>query len=211
MALSLNLSTEERNDSKVITITDISTGWGTDTDPSYTVIKAFNDVSAIYSLILTVTINSVSGTTVYDPIDLYTINNTPFATQADMVFPINASILKVSSQSIGDSNTLLPDGIWDISYTLKKKVSSVWTDYLTKTVSVLVYGQVQKQVYDKLRLVPEYYDSKKTTQRNIQESLLYYTFLQSIEKNAYIAKKEQLLEMLETLQRLLLNGSNYPW
>lgn len=197
MALSLNLSVDERNDNKVITLTDTSTGWGTDGDINFTDID-----DSTYYLNAVITINTPTGVSTPYDINLYTLSG-PFATQSDLVFPITATVL-----GIGDNNTLLEDGIYDIVYTVQNS-SNVAIH--TKTLAILITGQSQKAVYNKLRLVPIYYNSKVCKIRDIKEAELYYTFLRSIEKSAYIAKRTELLQMLETLQRLLLNGSNYPW
>jgi len=207
MALTLNLSVEEQNDSKVITFTDTSTGWGT---PAVTNIAAV--ATHTYSLILDITVNTPTGITVYDTIDLYGKGlATPFVTQSDLVFALDASMIFNNAEALGTSNSLLPDGIWDITYRVQYYTGGVWTTIATKTMSILVSGQITKAVYDKLRLVPRWTESDAGKYRDIQEAGYYYTYLQSIEKSAFIARKTELLDMLATLQRLLINGSNYPW
>jgi len=207
MALVLDLSVEEQNDSKVITFTDTSTGWGT---PAVTDIAA--RTSLTYSLILDITVNTPTGATVYDTIDLYGKGlATPFVTQADLVFALDASMIFDNSEVLGTADTLLPDGIWDLIYRVQYYTGGAWTTVATKTMSILVSGQITKAVYDKLRLVPRWTDSDAGKYRDIQEAGYYYTYLQSIEKSAFIARKVELLDMLATLQRLLINGSNYPW
>jgi hypothetical protein len=210
MALTLDLSTIEQNDGKLITFTDTSTGWGTGGDPSYTIIEAYT--TQTYALTLDITINTPTGITVYDTIDLYGKGlATPFTVQSDLVFALDASMIFDSAVALGTSATLLPDGIWDIVYKVQHYTGSAWTTITSKIESLLVYGQVKKDVYDKLRLVPRWTESDVNKYRDIQEAGYYYTYLQSIEKSAFIARKEELLQMLETLQRLLINGSNYPW
>lgn len=208
MALALELSALERNDSKLLTLTDISTGWGTEGDPSYTDIEA--RTSQTYSLTLNITINTTSGITNYDQIDCYLLAEGPFTTQEDLIFPINASDLQINGVAIGSDLTLLPDGIWDVTYKLQHYVTGSWVDVKTKSFSILVYGQIKTKVYDNLRKVPKWSECP-TGYRQISEASYYYTYLQSIEKSAFVARKAELLQMLETLERLLLNGSNYPW
>ena len=58
MALALDLTVVQRNDSKLITFTDTSTGWGTEGDPSYTAIESKTDVSPTYALVLNITLNT---------------------------------------------------------------------------------------------------------------------------------------------------------
>ena len=208
MALSLGLSAIERNDNELLTLSDISTGWGTDTDPNFTSIQARS--SQTYSLTLDITINTTSGSIVYDQIDCYVLHGGAFTVQSDLVFPIDGTVLKLSGNPYGDAVTLLPDGIWDIVYKLQYYTGGVWTDVKTLSVSILVYGQIKQKVYDKLRKVPKWSECP-SGYRDINEASYYYTFLQSIEKSAFVARKADLLQMLETLERLMLNGSNYPW
>jgi hypothetical protein len=207
--ITLNYSVLERNDSKVLTLTDTSTGWGTDTDINFTSIRALSNLT--YAITAIITINTTDSSTLYDQIDLYSLTaTTPFVSQSNMVFPIDATKLTISASALGDINTLLPDGIWDIQYNLLHYVGGAWTIIHTITQSVLVYGQTKTAVYNRLRQVPDL-DETGNSYRDIQEALFYYTYLQAIEKSAFIAKKVDLLQMLQTLERLLLNGSNYPW
>lgn len=207
--INLNFSVLERNDSKLITFTDTSTGWGTNSDPNYTSIRSL--ASNTYALTMDIVINTTSGITTCDTIDLYTIAaTTPFAAQSDLVFPIDSTILKVNGNALGTSNFQLYDGIWDVTYKVLHFTGSAWTTLRTFTQSILVYGKSKTAVYDRLRLVPDLHEIGNSY-REIQETLFYYTYLQAIEKSAFLAQKSQLLTMLETLERLLLNGSNYPW
>jgi len=208
MALTLALDIEERNDSELITFTDTTTNWNVGGNINFTSIQA--RTSQTYSLTLDITINTPTSVIIYDTIDLYVLHGGAFSVQTDLVFPINATNLTVSSVPLGDANTLLPDGIWDIVYKVQHYSGGVWSDVANLPLYILVDGQVKNQVYNKLMQVPKIY-SNLGPSRDIQEAQLYYTFLQAIEKSAYVAKKVELIDMLETLQRLLLNGSNYPW
>lgn len=205
MALALNFSALERNDNKLLTLTDTSTGWGS---PNVTDITA--RTSLTYSLTLDITINTINSVIVYDQIDCYVLHGGAFTTQADLVFPIDASKLIGPNGPIGDSTVLLPDGIYDVIYKVQHWNGSSWDDVNVFTVSILIDGQIKVKVYDKLRKVYKWSYSPDGY-RSINEASYYYTFLQSIEKSAFVARKSELLQMLETLERLLLNGSNYPW
>jgi len=205
MALVLSTSVVERNDSKQITFTDTSTGWAS--APAITDLAA--RTSLTYSITMDITINTSSEVIVCDQIDLYVLAG-PFTVQADLVYELDYTSLLSSGSSIVTSSGTLPDGVWDVTYKVQH-YSGTWSDVATTTFSVLIYGDIKTQVYNRLRQVPNLYNSKVLNSRDIQEPILYYTFLQSIEKSAFVARKEELLSMLETLERLLLNGSNYPW
>lgn len=208
MALALSLSVLERNDNKLLTLIDTSTGWGTGSDPNFTAIQA--RTSLTYSLTLDITINTTTSVVVYNQIDCYVLHGGAFATQADLVFPLDASKFISNGSPIGNSTTLLPDGIYDVTYKVQQYTGGVWVDVKTLSISILVYGQIKQKVYDKLRKVPKWSECPDGY-RDINEASYYYTFLESIEKSAFVARKSDLLNMLETLERLLLNGSNYPW
>jgi hypothetical protein len=80
MALNLSLSYSERNDNKVLTLTDTTADWGTGGNIT---------VAAITSLTLDVTIVTSDGTeTECDQIDLVDEFG-PLTTQANLVFPLN--------------------------------------------------------------------------------------------------------------------------
>lgn len=208
MALALNLSALERNDNKLLTLTDTSTGWNTGGDPNFTSIAA--RTSQTYSLTLDITINTTTSVTIYNQIDCYVLHGGAFATQADLVFELDASKFIYNGSPIGTSDTVLPDGIYDVVYKVQSWNGSSWDDIDVKSISILIYGQIKQKVYDKLRKVPKWSECPDGY-RDINEASYYYTFLQSIEKSAFVARKSELLQMLETLERLLLNGSNYPW
>lgn len=208
MALALDLSAVERNDNKLLTLTDTSTGWNTGGDPNFTSIAA--RTSQTYSLTLDITINTTTSVIVYNQIDCYVLHGGAFAAQTDLVFALDASKFIYGTAPLGTSATLLPDGIYDVVYKVQHWNGSSWDDIDVKSLSILVYGQIKQKVYDKLRKVPKWSECPDGY-RDINEASYYYTFLQSIEKSAFVARKSELLQMLETLERLLLNGSNYPW
>lgn len=208
MAVALAYTVLERNDSQQITFTDTSTGWG-GSNPNFTSIQSLT--SKTYALTLNIIINSPSSTITCDTIDLYVLNgSTQFTSQSQLVFNIDASKLTVSGVPLGISTTNLTDGIWDTTYNLQYYIGGIWTTLSTLSQSILVYGQVQTAVYNKLVQLPMLYQMQVSS-RVINETAFFYTYLQAIEKSAFVAKRTELIAMLETLQRMLLNGSIYPW
>ncbi len=204
--VTLGYTVLERNDAEQITFTDTSTGWGT---PNFTQIQALT--SQTYALTLQITITSPSSVITYDTIDLYVLNGSiHFTAQSQMVFNINASNLTLNGVPLGLSISTLTDGIWDITYNLLYYTGGVWTTLSTLSNSILVDGLVQVEVYNRLMNVPNLYQLQIGS-RVINETMFMYTYLQAIEKSAFVAKRTELINELETLQRLLLNGSIYPW
>lgn len=131
----------------------------------------------------------------------------PFTSQNDLVYTITAALL-------GDTaNSLLPDGLYALTYAISYQgdgVTNTKTD--TLNVTILVYGQVKVATYEKLRNINVWYmcrDGCPTSE--IQEADLCGAYLSSIENSAYVAKTEELLNMLVVLDNIILNGSNITW
>lgn len=164
-------------------------------------------ISEITVAALGVEVTSSSGIVeVKDTVDLLAEFG-PFATQADMVYTITAALL-------GDTaDTELVDGLYTLTYTLRSQVGGVGeyqNDVLQ--VTILVYGVIKADVYEKLRAIPTTYlypDARAKI--DLSEADLCGAYLSGIESSAYIAKTEELLAMLLTLENIILNGSNISW
>lgn len=211
MALSsLALSFTERNDNIALIIQDItgtdgSTDWGVGTNISYTDIDGSS-----YDLLLDIVITTSDGTeTTYDQIDLYSEFG-PFVTYDDMVFTITADMLKVSTVAQFEVGDTLPDGIWDITYTVTN-AGTAGAD-VTLQEDVLIYGVVKYEVYDAIRQVPRIYELVgEVDTRTVWEALLKIAYLEALQASAYVSMSEELLDQLETLENLVRNGSNNTW
>jgi hypothetical protein len=131
----------------------------------------------------------------------------PFASQDDLVYTITAAML---GDAIG---SVLEDGLYELVYKFSYMgdgVVNTKTD--TLTVTILVYGVVKVATYEKLRSINVLYmctDGCPT--KGIQEADLCGAYLSSIENSAYVAKTEELLNMLVVLNNIILNGSNITW
>jgi hypothetical protein len=156
---------------------------------------------------LDTTITAVDGTPVVkSQVNLYATFG-PFATQEDMVYTITAALL-------GDAaGSLLVDGLYALSYKL-----TYWGDGVinsrtdTLNVTILVYGQVKVATYEKLRAISTWYMCQDGRAKSeISEADLCGAYLASIENSAYIAKTEELLNMLIVLDNIVQNGSNITW
>jgi hypothetical protein len=209
MALSLNISLVQRNDCKVITLTDTSTDWGVSPAPAVTSIQELSDHT--YALTLDIVLNRPSEDAVtFDTLDLGTYG--PFTTQADMVFDFDSTSLKVNSIPYSTTIIALPDGVYDLVYKVIHYSGGVWTTISTLSVSYLLDGVIRNKVYTKQRQIPVIYDNKDyANKREVMDALFAFGYLDSIEKSAYIARKDELLTMLETLNRIYLNGSYFTW
>ena len=201
MALTPKLSYEERNDNCLLTITDATGiynaetnpgGWGTpNPDPV--------DVT-VFDLDIIITISDGTETT-YDTIDLHALHG--HATIEALVWEIDASMLKVDGTAMGTTATELPDGIWNITYTINTTVGA--------PEDILIDGRVRVGVYELLRVIPTIYNCDECKSKTVLDAIYCYGCLNVLRSNAYIAKTEELLDLLYVLERLITNGSNYTW
>lgn len=193
MALSPLLSYSERNDNRLLTLTDV-TVFGA---PEIL-------VSGITALTLDITITTSDSTsTTYDQIDLYALYNGPFSAQSELVYEISCASLLDNGIALGTTSDELPDGIWDFTYTINAEPPL--------EQEVLIDGVVRAAVYELLRAIPTIYNCNECKSKTVLDAIYCYGCLNVLESDAYIAKTEELLSLLYTLERLILNGSNYTW
>ena len=210
MALTLSIDTiTQSNDSTVLRVVDGAgiynvttnpTGWGTP-NPEVTVIDG-----TTYHLYLDVVITTSNGTeTTYDQIELFDTFG-PFTTVNDLVFDIDASMLISSSVAVGTAETALPDGWYSITYSFVDD-GSTYTNSTT-TNQLIVDGVVRTLVYDKLRDIP-YSSDWSIFNHNFKEwyDILYPQYynglLNGMLAEVSAARKTAILDILETLERLL--------
>jgi hypothetical protein len=193
----LTLEYKERNDNKLVTLTDITEDWGTPT------------VGEITTLTLNVEITvSVNTTTIYDEIDLVTLSAlNGSSTQTDLVFQLTGADLKIEGNAIGTSDTVLPDGIYKFTYTLDEGLETE----STLIEDVLMEGNVRNAVYQALRVIPTLYMCNECKSKQIMDAIFAYGMLNSIRAGGYVAKTEELINQLYVLERLLEYGSSYTW
>jgi hypothetical protein len=197
MAVSLALEYTERNDNKLITLTDVSTGWS---------IPAGSDINTL-SLIVSITTSDDVKTT-YSAIDLVAKNSIQAGTtQSELIFTIDASELNVTGTPLGTNTDVLPDGIYEFIYTLNN--GDVTGDILDEFV--LMEGNVRNAVYNAMRKIPILYQCDECKSKEILDAIFAYGYLNSIRAGGYVAKTEELLDQLYVLERLLEYGTTYTW
>jgi hypothetical protein len=190
MALTPTLSYVERNDNKLLTFADTTADWGTPLPAAVAIIDL--DISITTS-------NGVE--TVYETIDLHALHG--HATQVDMTWDINASMLLVGTVPMGTSDDELPDGLWKITYTLDSNIGT--------PVTILIDGRVRVAVYELLRALPTIYNCSECKSKTVLDALYAYGCLNVLRSDAYVAKTEEIISLLYTIERLITNGSNYTW
>lgn len=211
MALSnISLSFSQRNDGTALILTDStgtndSTDWGVGGNVNYTDIDGTN-----YDLLLDITITTSDGTaTIYDQIDLYDEFG-PFLNYEDLIFTIIPTMLKESGSTSFDSGDKMPDGIYDIIYTVTNAGSG--GDDVTFEEDLLVDGVVRAEVYDMIRNIPHIYEKQGDVDSiEVREAIFAYSYLAGIKASAYTSDKEEILTQLGVLENIIRNGSNNTW
>jgi hypothetical protein len=193
MAVTLALAYTERNDNKLLTLTDVSTNWGA---PNIA-------VGAITTLTLQIDITTSDNETVaYDVIDLVTYATLGGGSvQADLVFSFDPSDITDGGTPLGTSDSVFPDGIYNF----------IPASAATLTEDVLMEGNVRNAVYEAMRTIPTLYTCSECKSKEIMDAIFAYGYLNSIRAGGYVAKTEELISQLYVLERLLLYGSPYTW
>jgi len=165
-------------------------------------------VTEITAATLDTTVTGVSNTPqVKSQVDLYSEFGGPWTDISELVYTITSDLL-------GDgADALLEDGLYALEY----NVTYAGTDQdagqpnpITQLfeVTVLVYGQVKVAVYDKYRQIPAWCNCQDNDKlHEILETDLCGAYLTAIETSAYIAKTEELINMLIVLDDMVENGS----
>jgi len=209
MAFTLAFEVTERNDNKIITITDTTgevstgtaTGWGSP-DPLYTAIVASGGA---HTLELDISITTSDGLeTVYDTIDLYTEFG-PFSAVTDLVFPLDCSMLKVSGVALGTADDIFPDGIYEFTYMYDYGLGT----YTATNSSETVYGKVRNSTYELLRKMTTSYEYEGYIDDGVLLSVFANTYLDAILTFDPVGRRNSVISNLYTLERLLINESTY--
>jgi hypothetical protein len=197
MAVTLALEYTERNDNKLITLADTSVGWST---------PAGVDITSLTLQVSITTSDSI--TTVYSDIDLVTANSiNAGTTQEELVFTLDCTDLVTGGVPIGTSSDVLPDGIYEFHYILDNGLPT----FTELNEWVLMEGNVRNAVYEALRTIPILYTCNECKSKEIMDAIFAYGYLNSMRAGGYVAKTEELITQLYTLERLLNYGSSYTW
>ena len=221
MALELSLSVVQSNDATYLTITDDTgaysvttnpTGWGSPNEEVTDVVVSTDDTAGKHHLLLDITVTDKDGTeTEYDTINLYDHDSTgSFAVVGDLTWIIDAADLVDGSTAMGTATDLLTDGVYEITYTLQDANTAVAVDTYEETV--LINGGVRIETYDALREISRQYDDEVNNNfREINETLLKYSYLQAMDAADTTSQQDEIINMLWTLDKLNSDGSKYSW
>jgi len=166
-------------------------------------------VTEITGATLDTTVTGVSNTPqIKTQVDLFAEFGGPWTDISELVYTITSILLDGTSEA-----DLLEDGLYALEY----NVTYAGTDQaggspnpITQLleVTILVYGQVKVAVYDKYRQIPAWCNCQDNDKlHEILETDLLGAYLTAIETSAYIAKTEELINMLIVLDDMVKNGS----
>lgn len=186
--MGLSLLTEQTNDAKILYLTDVSS-WNDGDLPSFSSINhAQLDIS--YK-----TPEIPEGSVVYTA-DVTSIF-LEASTQSDLVFPITFTTQPIVMDPIGVNP--LPDGIWIVMYTVSNGVTS-WS--FDSNLEILCDAQIQAEIYKRVgQIAYKYYCSNNYVTKPIEDDLLLKSLYDSMQASAYVAKHDEILKILEVLQR----------
>lgn len=197
MALALSFTTAQRGDNKLVTISDSTGitdvgGWGVGGNPT------FGDITDMHiDITITTSDNTVTN---YDRISI----SAPIASAADLVWEIGADDLLVSAVAIGTADDVLPDGLWEITYTYN--ATATHTD-----ATVLIDGVVKSSIYTLLRTIPTKYECEDYHDRDILDIIFMKGYYDTMIATAVVGREDEVIDQLLVLERLSINGSNNSW
>lgn len=186
--MSLILTSSQTNDAKILYLTDAST-WGSDSIP---------ELADVVSASLTISYKTTSLDDYTDDVvvDITSIFEDAAGDSSLLIFPL---VISDGTITTGDTGVdVFEDGVYDITYTVSDSTtdySLVADNYLDKNIKTAIYSELD-QVNTKYLCANNYYT------KPIDDILLEKSLYDSTISMAYLAKKEELLNVLELLQRL---------
>lgn len=173
----------QSNDAKLLTFTDNSATWVSQ--------EALPTPGGNY-LAFDIVIKKPDETLNCDTITLIG----PYATTADLVFEITCAELLVSGAAIGTSDDLLPDGIYEVTYSL---YNSSGTSLNTYSTTLVILGQIEIDIANDFADVPHIWRQAELSLQSDEVLAL----IQPLQKEAYY--QAILAEPYQTRQTAILN------
>lgn len=130
-----------------------------------------------------------------------------YADLAKFQFNISASeFMNEDGEFEFDIHDLLPDGLYEITYSLYDPNAPGTVDNLSTRTSTAVFisGQIRNEVYQELANLPIETNNIDLKVNNYNETLYAYTLLRAIENNMYVSRRDDMLSGLKTLQKFVL-------
>lgn len=182
--MSLKLNNTQTNDAKILYLVDAST-WANGDLPNW------GDIASASLVVSYKTPDILDGTIDY----VKDISNVFIAasSQSDLVYTVTSTDLQLG----GD--VALPDGIYSINYIVSNGTQTWQFD---SKLELLLDAQIKFEVYKRVATIPaKYICSNNYYTKPIDDNLLIQSLYDSLQANAYVAKQDGILAILDTLQR----------
>jgi len=187
MAINLAMTLVELSDSSAVRITDTTLDYDA------------GDIQAVFDT-GTATITLIVRGITYDAIDVSAYFDGD--SQANLVFDITAVMLEISSVAQFSAGDDVPDGDWNVTYAVDTGVGE--DDTLTE--EWLVYGVIEKDILDALRVTDINVLTFEENLRKAMIRLAHYAYMQAMIQSAYVSEIENLRIILTTLENMIANS-----
>jgi len=188
--MTLDFTITEASDNSSVTIQDTTADWE---------VGGIQDVYDNGAATLTITI---LGTT-YDAIDVKSYFDGGL--QAGLAFVINPEDLKIATVAQFTADQDIPDGDWSIVYAANHTVGGAISD--TETQMHLVYGVIEKEVLDMMRITEVKPLTFEETLLDAMIRCAHYSYLKGIINSAYVSEITNLRTALDDLEDMVDNGT----
>ena len=186
--MALSLISEQTNDAKILYLTDDST-WGSDGIPALASVTSAK-------IQLWSRLPDEDEFTEYDEIDVMSIFTVASGDSSLLIFPLVFN----SSPSLDDTPvgiSVFSDGIWKIQYTINDSVT------FDSPLELMLDQVIKFEIYKKLSQLPlKYLAANNYYTKPMDDVLLQKSLHWAMEAMAYVAKQDEILETLDTLERL---------
>ena len=119
-------------------------------------------------------------------------------------------IYNVSSLLLTGSEGLMPDGVYNIEYRISTDtdwVEGAGTNY-SVTVNVMTYYVVQESVYNRIKLIPQYYTCSDCTNQFVKETSTIFMLLQALIASSMYTNTVRFENILSGLTDIMSFDSN---
>lgn len=118
----------------------------------------------------------------------------------DLVYNLPYSLLYP-----GQTDTLIPDGVWTIEYRIS--TDSDWVEGAgtnsSITVTVMTYYEIQSDVYDRIKLLPNYYTCSDCDNQFVKETSVIFMLLQALIASTQYSNTARFEELLSSLEDIV--------
>ena len=113
------------------------------------------------------------------------------ATTTDLVYNIPYSLLS-------GTDGLMPDGVYSITYSIE-----IDHDFFTSDAVIMTYYVVQESVYNRIKLIPQYYTCSDCNNQFVKETSTIFMLLQALIASSQYSNTVRFEEILAGLTDIM--------